>query len=543
MVGDNYYSSFINNCFATGNVFGKYENAGGLVGRNSTNTYISYSYATGSVTGVSNVGGLLGYNQNYSNAYVIYCYATGNVHGSSANIGGLMGVNGADCTLRYCYATGNVVSKNYFRGGFLGLSAGTIENCYWNIETSGQVNGVESGNNANITGLTTAQIKKSSNITNLGSFSTIWKIRNDSTYAALRGVSDNAPFAFRDEESASGRFLLKNLLNNDFDYETKQANLVLKVDTIYGSGNTDLVTWFSFFPETVVGHKDSLLYRVGEVRTTHGDTLWGNRAVATFLKILNTAPLALNDTVFTNEDESVDVTPLSNDTDLENDPLLIDSIAKAEHGTYNCSGYLITYTPQKNWNGTEKLMYIISDGEYTDTAYIIITVAPVNDVPVITSTAPNTAKANAEYTYVVTATDADGDALSYTLSNQPVGMEINSNVITWTPGEGIASSGAVKVNVSDGVLSDSETFTISVNEVVKVSLPVIPKVNIYSNPVTNLLHISNAAGNILKMYDMQGKEILVKSLQTDEETIDVSELRTGIYLVKTCNQQVKIMKR
>jgi hypothetical protein len=84
-----------------------------------------------------------------------------------------------------------------------------------------------------------------------------------------------------------------------------------------------------------------------------------------------------------------------------------------------------------------------------------------NNIPIITSTPGLTATAGTEYTYTVTATDADGDALTYSVAG-PSGMAISAaGVITWTPAA--AGSNAVIVTVSDATDSVIQSFTIVVD--------------------------------------------------------------------------------
>merc|ERR1711988_284144 len=68
------------------------------------------------------------------------------------------------------------------------------------------------------------------------------------------------------------------------------------------------------------------------------------------------------------------------------------------------------------------------------------------------------------YTYQILATDADGDALTYHLSGAPDGMGISEGgLLTWTPAEGVTSSGQVTIQVTDGnggVASQSFTITV-----------------------------------------------------------------------------------
>ena len=86
-----------------------------------------------------------------------------------------------------------------------------------------------------------------------------------------------------------------------------------------------------------------------------------------------------------------------------------------------------------------------------------------NNSPTITSTANTSAIVGETYTYNVEATDPDGDTLIYFLVG-PAGMTINSltGLIAWTP----TTSGDynVIVEVSDGDLTDTQSFTITVEE-------------------------------------------------------------------------------
>jgi len=104
----------------------------------------------------------------------------------------------------------------------------------------------------------------------------------------------------------------------------------------------------------------------------------------------------------------------------------------------------------------------VSDGEATDSEQVIISVGDVNHPPVITSTAVTSATKGEPYSYNVDATDSDGDTLTYSLTTKPSGMSINSStgLIAWTP----TTSGDynVTVKVSDGELSATQSFTITV---------------------------------------------------------------------------------
>ncbi len=182
LVGHN--GGTVNNSYSSGSVTGD-SRAGGLVGWNQAT--LSDSYATCSVTGNSSVGGLVGDNWHYK-ASVSNCYSTGNVAGRR-RVGGLVGLNDYG-SVTDSYSTGRVNGESDV-GGLVGYNKGTVSNCLWDIQTSGQVSS-DGG-----TGKTTAQMKSIATfsgagwnvitVANVGDRDSfyIWNIVNGVTYPFL----------------------------------------------------------------------------------------------------------------------------------------------------------------------------------------------------------------------------------------------------------------------------------------------------------------------------------------------------------------------
>ena len=136
-----------------------------------------------------------------------------------------------------------------------------------------------------------------------------------------------------------------------------------------------------------------------------------------------------------------------------------------------------TFTPtDPNWFGSDAFTVTVTDDlGGTTTQVVSIMLANVNDAPVLGAIGNQTVDELATLTFTATATDADlpADTLTYSLDAASIalGMSIDANtgVFTWTPTEsqgGITPS--VTVTVTDngtGNLVDSETFTITVNDV------------------------------------------------------------------------------
>ncbi len=140
---------------------------GGLLGWNKKGL-VTESCSAGHVAGSRGVGGLLGTTGTYNCMWVcgsttLDCYSTAVVEGESS-VGGLVGSNRWG-SLRRCFSSG-VVSGEEEIGGFLGANdverAGTVDACFWGIETSGQ------SVSAAGKGLTSAEIQTASTFLEAG---------------------------------------------------------------------------------------------------------------------------------------------------------------------------------------------------------------------------------------------------------------------------------------------------------------------------------------------------------------------------------------
>jgi len=130
-------SSSISASYATGTVTSTGDDAGGLVGDNDG--AISTSFSTGAVIHNSQVlsryrfGGLVGINK--VSGSITDSYATGSVDASDEQAGGLVGNN--EGTVVRSYSVGQV-SADADAGGLIGINnGGSTSSSYWNIETSG----------------------------------------------------------------------------------------------------------------------------------------------------------------------------------------------------------------------------------------------------------------------------------------------------------------------------------------------------------------------------------------------------------------------
>lgn len=224
---------------------------------------------------------------------------------------------------------------------------------------------------------------------------------------------------------------------------------------VSGTGASQTV---NYTPNANFNGSDSFTVQVSDNQAT--DTLVVNVTV----NAANDAPIVTSDAVTTaTEDEAYGYTVTASDVD---DDTLEFSLTVAPEGmSIDSATGAITWTPA-NGVTTEPVTVQVSDSQETATQSFTITVTPVNDAPVITSTAITGATEAVEYTYTVVADDIDGDTLEFSLTASPAGMDINptTGVITWTPANGV-EEGVVTVEVSDGQATATQSFTITVGAV------------------------------------------------------------------------------
>ncbi|MEM6335687.1 MAG: Ig-like domain-containing protein, partial [Bacteroidota bacterium] len=94
-------------------------------------------------------------------------------------------------------------------------------------------------------------------------------------------------------------------------------------------------------------------------------------------------PVARDDAFDLDEDASLQLDILANDTDPENDPLTVEIIEEVQNGTLQpLPNSRFRYTPNQNFAGSDGFTYRVSDGTFvSDTATVTIRVRPVNDLP------------------------------------------------------------------------------------------------------------------------------------------------------------------
>ncbi|WP_224815062.1 tandem-95 repeat protein [Hasllibacter sp. MH4015] len=185
---------------------------------------------------------------------------------------------------------------------------------------------------------------------------------------------------------------------------------------------------------------------------------------------VNDGPVANDDPIEVDEDDSVTFNPTDNDTDDDGDTLTVTDITDPANGTLTDNGDgTYTYEPDPNFNGTDEVTYTVSDGNGgTDTGTITFTVNPVNDDPDAVDDSDSTDfETPVSIDLLDNDTDLDGDSLTVTEATVPAEQgtleDQGGGNYLFTPADGFEGTATVSYTISDGNGgTDSAVHTIEV---------------------------------------------------------------------------------
>ena len=182
--------------------------------------------------------------------------------------------------------------------------------------------------------------------------------------------------------------------------------------------------------------------------------------------------MAVADSYSTNEDTALTVPAagvLTNDTDVEGDPLTAVLVNGPENGTLtlNADGSF-TYTPDANFNGADSFTYKANDGTLDSAPVTVnLTVNAVDDAPVANadsySTNEDTALTIPAAGVLANDTDVENDPLQAALVQGPAHGSLTLNAdgsFTYTPDANFNGADSFTYKANDGTL-DSAPVTVS----------------------------------------------------------------------------------
>ncbi|MBT5102321.1 MAG: tandem-95 repeat protein [Planctomycetes bacterium] len=187
------------------------------------------------------------------------------------------------------------------------------------------------------------------------------------------------------QEGVTPDYILIDPLSNDWDPEDDAFFLVSITSPNYGNSLNHSTAGVVYqAPDSNWYGEDEFTYTIEEAN--------GLQSVGTIrisIANVNDAPNAQDDQALTPEDVFVAIPVLDNDLDADLDypwsteQLTIKIKSAPAHGLATVNGASITYLPEPDWSGADSFDYSITDsGGLISTATVMVTVSPVNDLPV-----------------------------------------------------------------------------------------------------------------------------------------------------------------
>lgn len=302
----------------------------------------------------------------------------------------------------------------------------------------------------------------------------------------VQAIND-APVANRDSYSVDEDNTLtvgadQGVLSNDSDVDSTSLNVVQVSDPANGALTLNPDGSFTYKPRANFSGSDSFTYKANDGQADSAEVV-----VTITVNAVNDAPVAHNQSISTDEDAPADGKLAASDVD--GDALTYSKATDPAHGTVAVNpGGSFTYTPTKDYNGSDSFTFVANDGTVdSQPATISITVTPVNDAPVATdgsaSTSEDSGGVDISLRDLVSDVETASANLSYSIVQGPTadlgtltaGTGDNNGIVTYKPAKEFFGTATFTYKVTDTgdpagtpgnqLGSEVKTVTITVSEV------------------------------------------------------------------------------
>ena len=228
-------------------------------------------------------------------------------------------------------------------------------------------------------------------------------------------------------------------------------------------------------------------------------------------------------------------------SDVDSDPLTFSIQGKPAWASFSYASGTLSGTPASTDVGTfSGIVISVTDGKTsTSLPAFSITVTAVNHAPTISGTPVTVAKTSVAYYFQPTASDVDGDTLTFQISGRPSWASFNASngALYGTPGDSAAGTySGIQIRVSDGKVEAAlPTFSITVSPPVVGSAKLswrAPTQNEDGTPLTDL------AGYVVRYSKNPGnldQNVTVSSSSVTTIVIDNLPEGTWFFTVSSVN--------
>jgi hypothetical protein len=218
---------------------------------------------------------------------------------------------------------------------------------------------------------------------------------------------------------------------------------------------------------------------------------------------------------------------------------------------------MVTFTAIENAFGMETFTLTADDGSAENNIYsqeFTVLISPVNDLPVIQAIEDIEVIEDDDIPSITLVIEDPDDNLatlsvSATSDNQllisdnniVVDIDDPASTISITPVANKIGEAVITVTASDAEGSATETFVVSILPVTGISSVEIEDLEFYPNPAKSFLAVRGNHAGSLEISTSKGEPIIMSSINELQNTIDVSDLSPGVYLMRLFNRQGKVL--
>lgn len=280
------------------------------------------------------------------------------------------------------------------------------------------------------------------------------------TIAVNINAINDAPVASNDVATVNeDSFAVINVLGNDTDVESNILSVIAVTQPANGVVIINGDNTVRYTPTANYSGLDSFTYSISD-----GAGGLANAVVNITVSPINDAPVANNSTFSLNEDSILNASMQGSDIDSTTQTYTV--LTQPTHGSLvvnNAATGAFTYTPNANYHGSDSFTFKLNDGTSdSNTATVSITVNSVNDLPVADNSVVNVVEDTVK-NFTLTAQDADGETLTYTIITQPSSGTLTGTApnLVYTPNPQFNGMDVFTYQVNDGT-ADSNVATVNV---------------------------------------------------------------------------------
>lgn len=213
------------------------------------------------------------------------------------------------------------------------------------------------------------------------------------------------------------------IISNDVDVDGNPLTVSMIKTPAHGTAILNTNKTLSYKPKANYNGMDTIIYQICDNGTPQ---LCDTAKVIIKITSVNDAPIAKTDHLLLTEDAaSTNLVIITNDLDVDGNPLTVSFIQAPKHGIANInSNKSINYKPSANFNGSDTIIYQVCDNgtpQLCDTAKIIINITAVNDAPIANADHLQVAEDDPLTKFIIVSNDVevDGNPLTVKLIKLP----------------------------------------------------------------------------------------------------------------------------